>query len=187
MLNKIENFINKNNMINMKEIYQEILDKFYSDKDSSIYKINFVFYDKFNCNPEVLEETKKICEDRIGQTKFRHSIVERDVKCLISDDDVEQCQACHIIPYSETKLNDINNGLLLNYNLHHMFDKNKIGFKYIKSYDSKKDSYQIVLSDEIKNKVSYKNYLNFDNKLIEISKGCKKNLDIRYIEFLENL
>ena len=51
MLEKIENyiqiFIANNTNINHYDIYKSLIDKFYSDKDSSIYKINFVFYDKF--------------------------------------------------------------------------------------------------------------------------------------------
>ena len=33
------------------------------------------------------------------------------------------CEACHIIPFSESNNFDIDNGLLLNSNLHKLFDK----------------------------------------------------------------
>ena len=126
MLEKIENYIQtfiiNGNNINYYNIYQSLINKFYSDKDSSIYKINFVFYDKFKIEPTNFEPTKILCEERIGQTKFRKDLIDFYGHCIISADDSEICQACHIIPFSETKYNHIDNGLLLNYNLHHLFD-----------------------------------------------------------------
>ena len=63
MLEKIENYIqtfSNDNNINHYNIYQSLINKFYSDKDSSIYKINFVFYDKFNIEPSNFELTKNL-------------------------------------------------------------------------------------------------------------------------------
>ena len=187
MLHKIENYIltiNINN--NYSDIYKYLIDKFYSDKDASIYKINFIFYDKFNIEPLSYESTKKLCKERIGQTKFRNDLIEFYNNCIISEDDHEQCQACHIIPYSETKLNHIDNGLLLNYNLHHLFDSFYIGLQYIDSFNNKFDKYKVILSKKIKFKQSYKNYIIYDNKIININKNSKQFLDIIYQQFLDH-
>ena len=61
-----------------------------------------------------------------------------------------------------------------------MFDDYKLTLKYIKKLDRDYDLYQVVLSDEIKNKSSYKNYKIYDNKQIKIRKGCRVNLLNKY-------
>ena len=64
-----------------------------------------------------------------------------------------------------------------------MFDRYKLGFKFIKNIDKQYDLYQIILSDKIKDKPSYGNYKMYDNKEIKIRKGCRKNLQKKYEEF----
>ena len=188
MLKNIENYIQTLDInvknINYLYIYETLINKFYSDKDSSINKINFVFYDKFGIEVNNFESTKKLCEERIGQTKFRNDLINFYKCCIISGDDSDICQACHIIPFSETKLNCYTNGLLLNYNFHYLFDSFLIGFKYIDLCDNIYDKYQVILSDKIKSKQSYKNYLIYDNIIVKINKESKQFLNIRYEQFL---
>ena len=190
MLNKIENYIQTLNLtdklVNFEQIYQLTIDKFYSDKNASIYKINFIFYDKFNIDPSNFEPIQILCNKRVGQTKFREDVINFYNKCIISGDDPEQCQACHIIPFNETKFNHGSNGLLLNYNLHHLFDEFKIGFKFINLFDVNFDNYQVILSDKIKTKQSYNNYLIYDNTFVKINKLSKQYLTIRYEQFINN-
>ena len=60
MLNNIKNFIdsqikkNDETTINYNLIYKKIIDKFYTDKDDSIYKINFVFMINLKFKPKNL-------------------------------------------------------------------------------------------------------------------------------------
>ena len=184
MFKNIENFIDSlefdTSNSNYYIIYKSIIDEFYSDKDSSIQKINFVFYDKFNIDPKNFNETSKLCEQRIGQTKFRADIINFYNCCIISGDDADICQACHIIPYSDSKFNHLNNGLLLNYNLHHLFDSNLIFFKFLNSFDDKYDQYILIISDKILCKNTYKNYHAYHNQIVKINKNSKVFFDTKY-------
>ena len=132
MLQQIQKYIDSIDIVNNEQnyniIYNFLIQEFYSDKDSSIDKINFVFYDKFKIKPETFSSTYKLCNDRIGQTKFRNDLVNFYNYCIIIGDDSFICQDCHILPYSETKFNILDNGLLLNYNFHHLFDSFLISF-----------------------------------------------------------
>lgn len=192
MLNDIKNFIdlqsikNDDAPINYYLIYKKIIDKFYTDEDDSIYKINFVFYDKFKIQPENFVDTLGLCNARIGQTKFRTDVVNFYHTCIISGDDSTICQACHIIPYSETKFNHIDNGLLLNYNLHHLYDSFLIGFKFKENLNDIYDLYFIVISEKILNKKTFSNYKKYNNKIIKINVGSKFFLEQNYKNFLLN-
>ena len=189
MLQKIENYIQiniiNNENINYYDLYLSLINKFYSDKDSSIYKINFVFYDKLKIEPFNYESTKLLCNERIGQTKFRKDLIDFYKNCIITGDDSEICQACHIIPFFETKNNHIDNGLLLNYNLHHLFDSFLFSFKYINSHNLIFDNYQIILSNKIKSKKTFNNYLIYDNIIVKINKNSKKFLETNYQQFID--
>lgn len=70
---------------------------------------------------DIVEMDGKI--KRTEQQKFRDEIVKRDKKCIVTNFIPSECQACHIIPFSENKIYDINNGLLINSCLHTTFDK----------------------------------------------------------------
>ena len=117
--------IDPSDHINNDELYNKLINKFYNNKDNSIYIINFIIYDKlkyypFNSyNPDII----KLAKERMGQTEFRSNIITRDKVCIISGDDAEICEACHIIPYNECKNYNTNNGILLTASLHKMFDE----------------------------------------------------------------
>lgn len=179
MLNNIKNFIdtldeyNMNIKPNYYSIYKKIIDKFYTDKDDSIYKINFVFYDKFKIQPENFIDILRLCNERIGQTKFRTDVINFYNNCIISGDDSIICQACHILPYSETKFNHIDNGLLLNYNLHHLFDSHLITFKFKENLNDIYDLYFVVISVKILNKKTFTNFKKYNNKIVKINVNSK--------------
>lgn len=62
-----------------------------------------------------------------GQRRFREKLIERYYKCPIDNLDYTLCEACHIVPYSESKNNqkfDVFNGILLTPTLHKIYDKN---------------------------------------------------------------
>lgn len=181
MLTEIEEYINNNcETYNYDKLYDLLINKFKSEIE--LLEIKFILYDKFSYK----NINKKLRIQRDEQEEFREKLIELDKKCIISNDDPEQCQACHIIPLCESKSYDINNGILLNFNLHNMFDRYKLGFKFIKNIDKQFDSYQIILSDKIKDKSGYENYKIYDNKEIKIRKGCRKNLQQKYDEFINH-
>jgi len=178
MLNEIEKYIDNNKFLNYDELYDTLINLYKTDIEQQ--EIKFIMYDKFNYK----KTNKKLRIDRDEQDEFREKLIKLDNKCIISEDDAEQCQACHIIPLCESKSYNTNNGILLNLNLHNMFDKFKFGFKFIKNIDTVYDLYQIILSDNIKNKAGYNNYIIYDNKEIKIRKECRKNLQIKFNEFI---
>jgi len=59
------------------------------------------------------------------QNKYREDIIKRFNRCIVSDMDVEVCEAAHIIPFSDCYNFDIDNGLLLNKILHTLFDNHR--------------------------------------------------------------
>jgi predicted restriction endonuclease len=61
--------------------------------------------------------------NRNGQNTFRERLVQRYKNCIITNSIADECDASHIIPYSESGTFDITNGLLLSSNLHKTFDK----------------------------------------------------------------
>lgn len=92
--------------------------------DMTIETLLFVAYDIYKYNPSTL-----IIEERVKrqhQKKFRNQIEKRDKCCIISGDDSEMCEACHIIPFCESdnsNMYSVNNGIILSANLHKLFDK----------------------------------------------------------------
>ena len=120
-----------------------------------------------------------ITENRLEQSKFRETIIKRDKQCLISGDDSEICEACHIIPYNESKNCNSNNGILLNRCFHNMFDK------YLFSINLNDE---IEFSNKILNDNKYKNYHIYQNKKIKINNNdIRENLKIHYKKFIENI
>ena len=174
----IENYINCNYNINHEELYNKLIEKYYNNNNNSIFIINFIMYDKFKYyplnspNPEII----KLAKERIGQTEFRYNIINRDKVCIITGDDADICEACHIIPFNECKNYNINNGILLNKNLHDMFDK------YYFSFNNNK----IILSNKILNKKAFINYHKYHNNIINIPKECIENLNIHFNKFIKN-
>jgi hypothetical protein len=172
MLSEIEKYIDKNNSNDYEELYKNLKNMY----SNNLSEIKFVLYDKYKYQ----HTNKELKNKRDKQEEFRKKLIELDKECIISGDDAEQCQACHIIPVCESKSYDVNNGILLNFNLHNMFDRHKLKLKYIKNINKEYDLYTIILSDEIKNKKGYDNYKIYDNKEIKIRKGCRKNLENKF-------
>ncbi len=190
MLDKIDKFIDSMGIdfsdTNFFIIYKLVINEFYSDKNSSIQIINFVFYDKFKIQPHLFDSTKKLCNERLGQTNFRNDLISFYQTCIISGDDSDICQACHILPYSKTKINCVDNGLLLNYNFHHLFDSFLISFKYKSNYDDIYDLYHVVLSDSVIAKPSYSNFTQYNGKIVKINSKSKTFLESSYKLFLNS-
>ena len=108
---------------------------------------------------------------------FRDGLIERYKKCIITEHDKLICDAAHIIPYNECATNninvsDINNGLLLDKNLHHLFDA------YFWSINYETSRIEII-----------KNNLNlpinkYNNKYIHLNKKTLEKLKHHYERFL---
>ena len=104
---------------------------------SNIFRNSIVsFYNKNKNNMKYLRPKKKNNintnglykkRSKRGQRRFREKLIERYYKCPIDNLDYTLCEACHIIPYSESKENqkfDVFNGILLTPTLHRIYDKN---------------------------------------------------------------
>ena len=93
--------------ISMHKIYNNMLCAGYLEDEIELYFL--------------LNYKLDVREKRIGQNEFRNELVDRFGKCVITHS--KTFQACHIVPYSDIHNMDVNNGLLLNYQHHAMFDK----------------------------------------------------------------
>jgi hypothetical protein len=95
MINEYENMINSNYSFNDIQLY--ILIKY--NIDINEYEFNKI---------------------RFGQEEFRENLIKRYKTCILTDSPV--FEACHIIPHADSNNMCIDNGLLLNYQHHKMFD-----------------------------------------------------------------
>lgn len=105
---------------------------------SNIFRNSIIsFYNKNKNNIKYLRPKKKEINipkhknykkrSKREQRRFREKLIERYYKCPIDNLDYTLCEACHIIPYSESKENqkfDVFNGILLTPTLHRIYDKN---------------------------------------------------------------
>ena len=129
MLLEINNYIeeldiNIDSIEELDILFNKLCDRYSFDSLNNINSIKFILLDRFGYNPlNRNNKIKSLCEERDGQNKFREKLILRDKHCLITMDNFEICEACHIIPYSENKTFKISNGLLLNRCFHKMFDK----------------------------------------------------------------
>lgn len=182
MLLEISEHIKKNGM-NLESdeqldlLFGRLCDRYSSNENNHINSIRFILLDRFGYNPMArTEQIIKLCEERDGQNKFRENLILRDKNCLVTFDNYEICEACHIVPYSETKSFDISNGLLLNRCLHKMFDK------YMWSID---ENDCIIFSSHILESEYFHHYICYNGKKINTSTDCKNNLKIHWERFLE--
>ena len=109
---------------------------------------------------------------RISQMEFRKKIIERDKVCIISGYDSIECEAAHIIPYSECKSYETSNGILLNACLHKLFDQ------YIFSINP------LTMKVEIINESDGISINNYKNKDIQIPSECIDSLRKHYDKFI---
>lgn len=132
-------------------------------------KVDFVMYDLFKYIHMKTEEK----EIRTDQDKFRNNLIKKYGKCIITGDPVKLCDACHIQPYSNTKNNDIYNGLLLSKTIHAMFDD----FDLSIDGDGK-----VVLSNEVKEN---ENYCKYDGKQLQLDNKTIVYLKSHYDVFIK--
>lgn len=173
----IDNLLNCNNDLDL--IFVRLCDKFAPDESNNINRIKFVLASRFNYySDEQKEEIKKLCVERDRQNEFRQNLILRDKKCLITGDNENICEACHIVPYSETKSFDISNGILLNRCFHKMFDD------YLFSINPQNNT--LVFSTNILECEYYHNYIKYTNMIIDIPTECTKYICAHYEKFLSS-
>ncbi len=103
-----------------KDIYNKYLYFGYDDNELFCYHLDFLLNNLY-MNIKVVEEKTK----RLNQQEFRQLLLDRYGCCIISNNNCyEELEACHIIEVKNNGDDDINNGLLLERNLHSTFDKN---------------------------------------------------------------
>lgn len=148
-----------------------------NDKQITIQMLLFVAYDiyKYDLMTKITEERIK----RQFQDKFKNQVIKKYGYCVISNDDVDICEACHIIPFCEsdyTNMYNINNGLLLSSGLHKLFDQ------YSMSIDN--DGI-VVLSEKILSKSSFKNYHKYHNMKLNLDTKTMINISTHHKKFIE--
>ena len=162
----------KSNIILDRSIYSQYNDFNYNDKD--IFKIDVDFMlDVYNIQ---LMKSSKI---RSNQDTFRNKLIIRDISCVITGNDYDECDAAHIIPLLDSNNYDIDNGLLLTGSLHDTFDKH---------YWCIDPIYLTVVLN--KSKIGNKNLTccEYENKKIRITPNNKllHNLQKRYNIFMDS-
>lgn len=137
----------------------------------------FIAYDIYKYKPSV-----KLLENRLvrqHQKKFRKQLEERYGCCIITQDDKDMCQACHIIPFADsdhTNKYNVNNGLLLTASLHVLFDK------HLLSVNAKG---MVILSKKMLLGKTYENYHKYHKMQLKLCVETLMNLSTHYNTFIE--
>jgi hypothetical protein len=109
--------------------------------------------------------------NRMQQNKFKENLFKKYKCCIVTENDIDECEACHIIPLEEKYSYDVDNGLLLTSSLHKTFDK------YIWSINPNTSCIEIFSNN--------KKYMinEYENKKINLDKSTIKNLEWHYNKF----
>lgn len=154
------------------------------DKESNIFSLEtilYIIYDIHNYEYQPINTCEVVI--RNYQNKFRKELIKRYTSCIITNKDIEICEACHIIPFCDSNYKqkyDIDNGILLCSELHILFDL------YMWSIN---DKGIVVFSDTLKSKSGFSEYHKYDGYDINdlLNDETKKNLSIHYSNFLKKL
>jgi predicted restriction endonuclease len=170
-----------NNLYNiMRPMNKHQLEKFINNNDDNSVTLEtllFVAYDLHKYEPDNKITEKKL--KRQYQYRFRKELENRYKKCIISKKSVTVCEACHIIPFSESdhkQIYDVNNGLLMSADLHKLFDK------YIISIDNDR---KLVFAKNLLKDSAYKEFRRYDDVVIDLNKETMQNMKQHYEKFLE--
>ena len=164
---------NKNNLI-----YQyDIINKFrneYDDTDDLMIDIKFLLKTEHK-NILILEGK----EARYKQKEFREKVIKRYRNCIVTENKcIQELEAAHIIPHNDIKCCDLDNGILLEKNLHAIFDKPN----YYWSINPE------TLKIEIKNTVKIEgksSICKYNGKKIKVHNNSIKYLQDHYKKFIE--
>lgn len=165
----------KNKSLNYVDIFLQLLNDKYLLQD-----IELTYATLFN---RYFNETQ-ISEviTRVHQGKFRDELIKKYGSCVISGIPATVCEASHIYPFclcSPEQQYDINNGILLNANLHKLFDKFAISIH--------PDDHIFIVSKHILHDSSYSFASIYQNKYIpNLSQETSIYLKYHYEQFLLN-
>ena len=102
--------------------------KYYQDEDDM--KMDFVFLSRVmghqypTIEPPTARPTTETREQRIGQEEFRNQLLQRYRGCIVTKNThTAELEAAHLIPHHNGRDQTINNGIILEANLHKTFDK----------------------------------------------------------------
>ena len=163
MLN-IESILNNYTKINL-SIFDNYTNYGYTSKESLYTDLNFLvnnIYHTILINPNTI---------RLSQDEFRNTLLNKYTKCIISNNNYfDELEACHIVELHNGGDYLINNGIILEANLHKTFNKYLWCINpYTKLIEVKDNHYS-----------SINNYI---NKKINVDDIIINNLIIRYNEF----
>lgn len=144
------------------------LNHLYKDKEDFTIDLNF-FLDNI-----IKKKSETKC--RLNQNDFRKKVIETYKVCIVSGyGDLDELEACHIIPH--TSLNThIDNGLLLNRMIHKTFDK------YLWSIHP--ETLKIEVSDSINKNSSI---MQFKGQIVSIRKESIYYIKQHYSKFKETM
>lgn len=171
----IYSYIKDNDNSNLEDIFNSLLNKYY------YFDIQLGYFSYLNYleNNNLDTNDKKLKFNEIRKDyEFKKSVKKiYNEKCVITNVDIDECSICHIKPCSESndgEKYDYNNGLILSESLHRLYDK------FLFTIDP--ETFEIVISDNIKNKKLSINQYNGKKLLLNLS--SKKYLEYHYNIFI---
>lgn len=144
--------------------------------DDTQYDLDLVFLLKVKYPTISLTKEQK---QRLFQQKFRNNLINTYSKCMVSSiDDEDELEAAHIVPVSEGGEYNIDNGLLLNRNIHRTFDKYK--------WSINPRTLIIEIKDTISPNSTIYKYKNKQIDDVNVSTKFIANLEYHYSQFCKN-
>lgn len=146
--------------ITIKEIYDHHKDHGFVNKEDCLYDI-YDIIDIYNIpiDSNKLNTILKINRDiinRDSQQKFRQLVEDKFKKCVISGNDIIECDACHIVPLTDDINNNVDNGILLTKSLHTTFDKYLWSINPDTLEVETNNGYNILINNYVGNKIDKK-------------------------------
>ena len=157
------NKIDDENINELEELYYKL------KKTTSKRLLSYLFYTLKNFDPTSIESTEEKVKRK--DDKFKEEVKKYYKNCVITSRSSKVCEVAHIKPFSESNSEekyDPNNGLLLSADLHKLFD--------LKLLTIDSDTFELKLSDEILSDEEFKDYFQFNGKILEIKSESKKYL-----------
>lgn len=175
MISNIENYLlqNKEKIINY-NIYDNYKIFNYDNKELFTLHLDFLLN---NLYKDIKIKEINISNKRLNQDEFRNLLLNKYKKCIITNNEcIDELEACHIIELKNGGKCDINNGLLLERNIHATFDKN--------IWCINPNTLLLEIKNKIKCTGTISKYKNFKVN-IKLNDELYNNLLIRYNNFIK--
>jgi len=142
----------------------DIVHDLYTDKEDFYLDKHFLMDNVYHKKTEI--------KYRTNQNDFRKKLIETYKVCIVTGfSDIDELEACHIVPCTESNTH-IDNGILLNRMIHKTFDK------YLWSIHP--ESFHIEISNNINRNSSI---LQYKDKIIPIRKESIYYINKHYLQF----